>query len=349
MKLNLWISPATSLAIFVLIGIIIDKWVIGRLSKFASRTRWGAGDQVCNAISGVPTTLFTLIGLRCAVELSPLSARSALFADKAILAGGVLLITWALERSISGMMDVYSSRAQSILPSTTIFNTIIKITIYLTGILVLLHSLGISVTPVVTALGIGGLAVALALKDTLSNLFSGIQVILSQQLNMGDYIRLSSGEEGYIVDITWRNTTIRTLQNSIVIVPNSTLATAVITNYGLPDKEFSFGIPMGIPYESNLDHIESVIKDVVRQLQADFPDKMPVAEPGIRFTGFAESSITLNASLRIREFEYQFEMRHHFIKRVLNRFHHEGIHLAIPTREILHKTVTPLVSGDGLE
>ncbi len=344
-----WISPAIVLSIFGILGVVVDKWVIGRIRTFTTRTRWNGGDRVIAALSGAPLVFGTLIGLRLATELAPISDRLQSLIDTGLLAGAVLLVTWVLERSISGLMDVYSSRAQGILPGTTIFNTIIKLSIYLTGVLVLLHSMGISVTPVITALGIGGLAVALALKDTLSNLFSGIQVILSQQLNMGDYVRLGSGEEGYIEDITWRNTTIRGGQNHLIIVPNATLANAVITNYALPDKELSFTFPLEVPSDADLDHVESCIIDVITAMQRDISNKMPTVSPSVHYSGFGDSAITVSVTLRVREFADQAPVKHLFIKRIITKFRLENLHLAIPTREVVHKTAPLEAPGDILD
>jgi small-conductance mechanosensitive channel len=112
-----------------------------------------------------------------------------------------------------------------------------KLFVYLIGSLIILQTLNISITPILTALGVGGLAVALALQDTLSNLFSGLQIIASKQVRPGDYVKLESGEEGYVTDITWRNTAIRALPNNMVIVPNSKLASTLVTNYYQPEFE----------------------------------------------------------------------------------------------------------------
>jgi small-conductance mechanosensitive channel len=101
-----------------------------------------------------------------------------------------------------------------------------KIVVFAVGILTILETLGIPIIPLFTALGIGGLAVALGLQDTLSNLFAGIQVIAAKQIRPGDYVKLELGEEGYVTDITWRYTTIRSSPNNRIIVPNAKVSSA---------------------------------------------------------------------------------------------------------------------------
>ncbi len=111
--------------------------------------------------------------------------------------------------------------------------------------MILLNLLGVSITPILTALGVGGIAVALALQDTLANLFAGFYVSLAGQLRVGDYIKLDSGGEGYITDITWRSTTIRALQNNLIIVPNAKLAQAIVANYHLPRNACRYRFRLG--------------------------------------------------------------------------------------------------------
>ena len=95
----------------------------------------------------------------------------------------------------------------------------------------MLNAVGVSITPIITALGVGGLAMALALQDTLSNLFAGIHILAEHTIRIGDFIRLETGQEGYVEDISWRTTRIRMLPNNMVIVPNSKLAQSVVVNY----------------------------------------------------------------------------------------------------------------------
>src|SRR5690606_23283871 len=135
---------------------------------------------------------------------------------------------------------------------------IIKVIVYCIGMLVILQSLGVSITPILAGVGVGGRAVALALQDTLSNLLAGIQVISTKQINPGDFIKLESGQEGVVEDISWRYTALKTGYNNTIIVPNSKLAGIIVSNYFLPDKEIMFDIAVGVDYNSDLEKVERV-------------------------------------------------------------------------------------------
>ena len=174
----------------------------------------------------------------------------------------VLATTIALARVVADSVRLYALRTQGAIGSSSIFVTLARLTIYLIGLLVLLQTLGVSITPLLTALGVGGLAVALALQDTLSNLFAGLHVIGSRKVRLGDYIQIESGEEGYVVDINWRNTSIRSLPNDIVVVPNAKLANAIVTNFYQPERETSVVAKACVAYDSDLEHVERVTVEV---------------------------------------------------------------------------------------
>ncbi len=120
-----------------------------------------------------------------------------------------------------------------------------------------------------TALGVGGLAVALALQDTLANLFAGIHILASKTVQPGDYIRLSSGEEGYVEDINWRQTTVRALSNNLVVIPNGQLAKTNMTNFMRPEQQLTILVQVGVAYDSDLEHVERVTTEVVAEVMTE--------------------------------------------------------------------------------
>jgi small-conductance mechanosensitive channel len=217
------------------------------------------------------------------------------------------------------------------------FANITRILVLVIGILIILQYLGISIAPILTALGVGGLAVALALQDTLSNLFAGIHVIASGQLKPGHYLRLSSGEEGYVTDITWRYTTIRSLQNNTIIVPNSKLASAIVTNFNIPDEDILTSIEVGVSYDSDLDKVERVTIEVAREVMKDIRVGVPDFEHVITYKKFADSSINFDVYLHVKEFVDQYTVKHEFIKRLHKRYREEGIDIPFPVRTVYMK------------
>ncbi len=229
------------------------------------------------------------------------------------------------------------SSLKEVLPPTSLLEHLIKILVFVIGALVLLRSLGISITPALAGLGIGGLAVALALQGPLANFFSGIHLLLSKQIRIGDYIKLETGEEGHIIDITWRNTTIKQLSNNIVIIPNSKLASLIIVNYDQPEKELSVPINIGISYSSDLEKVERVTIEVAKEVMREVPGGVPEFEPFVRYHSFGEFSINFTVILRAKGYTDQFLIKHEFIKRLYRRYREEGIEIPFPIRVIYLK------------
>src|SRR6266568_4465666 len=140
------------------------------------------------------------------------------------------------------------------------------------------HAL-LAIIIIVTALGVGGLAVALALQDTLTNLFAGVHILTSRKVQPGDFIQLDNGMQGYVVDTNWRNTTIRQLPNNIIVVPNATVASSIVTNYHLPQQEMSVTVQVGVGYGSDLGHVERVTCEVGREVMREVEGAVPAHEP----------------------------------------------------------------------
>ena len=198
--------------------------------------------------------------------------------------------------------------------------------------------------PILTALGVGGLATALALQPTLANLFSGIQILASRTINPGDFVKLDSAEEGYVVDINWRTTTIRSTSNNLVLVPNSRVANAVVTNHHYPDRELSVGVAWTAPYGTDLAKVEEIVAEIGAEVQNTVEGAVPSHAPVARFTNFAEAGVAFNVGLRAKEYGDQFLLKHEFIKRLDERFRREGIELPYPHRVMLHKDATATVA-----
>lgn len=224
--------------------------------------------------------------------------------------------------------------------STSIFSIIIRFGLYLTGFLIITWKLGFDITPALAALGVGGLAVALALQETLSNFFSGLNLLASRRMLPGDFVRLDNNMEGFIEDIGWRSTVVRELTNTRVIVPNTKMASMILRNYSVDEHEQTLVVSLSVAYDSDLAKVEHVCITVARQVLQHTTGAIPSFEPLVRYTKFADSGVEFNVILRIAEVTDQFLVRHEFIKALLIAFRNEEIEIPYPTRTIRHFNVT---------
>lgn len=321
-----------------LVGIGLERLLAGRLRKIAEKTDWEGDDILLDALAGLTKWVGALVGLHLSLYDGPVSSGVASWLQKATMVATVLVATTFASRAAVGFVRLYTRAVEGVFPSTSIFFSLTKAVVFSLGGLIALQSVGISIAPILTALGVGGLATALALQPTLAHLFSGIQILASRSVRPGDFIRLDSGEEGYVVDINWRTTTIRSLPNSLILVPNSRLANAVLTNHHFPDREISVGVSGMVAYGTDLARVEVLVREVGTEIQTTVAGAVPTHVPEARFTGFGDSGITFSAGLRAVEFTDQFLLKHEFYKRMEARFRAEGIEMPYPHRVLLQRS-----------
>jgi small-conductance mechanosensitive channel len=329
-----WLIPAAYIIVGLLAGIIFEKIIIVRLTQFAKKTRWKADLIIVNSLRGVVVIWLLIAGIYGALLNMPISPALLTHLKHVLLAIVILAGTIAAGKLTAGFVSLYVQREDVPLPSTSIFTNLTKLIVFLIGSMMILQALGISITPVLTALGVGGLAAALALQPTLANLFSGLQIIAARQLRPGDYVKLDSGEEGYVTDISWRNTTIRALPNNMIIVPNSKLASTIVTNYYQPEQEMAVLIEVGVSYDSNLQKVEKVTMEVGKEVMRKVEGGVPEFEPFIRYHTFDNSSINFTVILRAKEYVGQYLIKHEFIKRLHKRYNKEDIVIPFPIRTV---------------
>ncbi|MFG2358857.1 mechanosensitive ion channel family protein [Streptomyces sp. NPDC048521] len=328
----------------------MSRTLLRWLAKHAKRTRWSGDDVIVDALRSVVPWAAIAGGAAAAAAVLPLTRTVQHHVDQILQVWLIFVVTLSAARVIAGLVRTVTQSRSGVAGSASIFVNITRVLVLAIGFLVVLQTLGISIAPLLTALGVGGLAVALALQDTLANLFAGIHILASKTVQPGDYIRLSSGEEGYVVDINWRQTTVRQLSNNLVVIPNGQLAKANMTNYTRPEQELTVLVQVGVSYDSDLEQVERVTAEVVTEVMTDVTGAVQDHEPAIRFHTFGDSRIGFTVILGVGEFSDQYRIKHEFIKRLHRRYREEGIRIPAPTRTVALQQGTVVIpqqrSGD---
>lgn len=320
-----------------ILGFLTEKVVFYKLRKLAERSPWGWDEVLIDAFRFMPTLWSFLLSLYLLSEELKLPKGLSLLKDKTLWVLFILSFAFLLSRLVGGFLKLYMNKYKEDLPATSLVVQVSRVVILVVGVLIALDKIGVAITPILTALGVGGLAVALALRDTLENLFAGFHILATKQIKVGDYIRLQSGEEGFVEDITWRNTILRQPANNLIIVPNSKLSTSIIINFHMPQPEMNVIVSVGVSYDSDLEKVERVTLEVAREVQKEVEGGVPDFEPRIRLMSFGDFSINFNVILRAKDFESQHPLRHEFIKRLKKRYEQEGIKIPFPVREVYLK------------
>ncbi|MFS8197643.1 mechanosensitive ion channel family protein [Streptomyces sp. CWNU-52B] len=322
-----WLVAGVVATVLIL---LLLRW----LGRHATRTRWNGDDVLVDGLRALVPVAAITGGVAAAAAALPLSGKVNHTVNQVLTVLIMLAATITAARVIAGMVRGVTQSRSGVAGSASIFVNITRVVVLAIGCLVVLQTLGISIAPLLTALGVGGLAVALALQDTLANLFAGIHILASKTIQPGDYIRLTSGEEGYVVDINWRNTVVRNLSNNLVIIPNAQLSSTNMTNYSRPEQEMTLLVQVGVGYDSDLEHVERVTSEVVTEVMTEIDGAMPEHEPAIRFHTFGDSRISFTVILGVGEFSDQYRIKHEFIKRLHKRYHVEGIRIPSPARTV---------------
>lgn len=330
-----WLEALAILLAFWLAGFFFRRVLFFYLSRWSAKTENQIDDVIILKSRLHVIFWFFLLGIYFAGKVTPVGQTSLHVVNQVIFSLLVMSLTFLTANILAGIAQVYSEKISLSLPLTSLTENLIKLAIVVIGILVLLAHLGISITPLLTALGVGSLAVALALQDTLSNLFAGFYILANKQIRPGDYIKVDTGHEGFILDIGWRATRIKELSGNTIIIPNAKLGSAVVTNFSLPQKDMGITVPVGVAYDSDLEKVEKITTEVARQTITEVAGGVKEFEPFIRYNAFGDSCIQFNVILRVREFTDQYLLTHEFIKRLHKRYLTEGIDIPFP-QQVVH-------------
>jgi small-conductance mechanosensitive channel len=329
------IIPTSVALLSAFVMLVVRGIALKVLHRWAEKTETAMDDIIIKSLKTPSVYWCFAIGLYIGAEISDLPAKYVFYLSKTIHIVIVFSITLAIANLSGKIFRNYVRKSNLPIPTTGLAYGILKGTIVTIGFLIILSILGISITPLLTALGVGGLAVALALQDTLANLFAGIHILMEKSVRVGDFVKLETGQEGYVEDITWRTTRVRMLPNNIVVIPNSKLSQSVLTNYYLPEKRMSLLIPVGVSYSSDPQTVEGLLVEEAKKAVGEIPGLLGDPEPFVRFIpGYGESSLDFTLICQVGEFVDQYLAQHELRKRIFKRFKEEGIEIPFPHRTV---------------
>ena len=318
--------------------LLLRKALISLFQRLAQKTENQIDDLLIDGLEGPSLLLAICLALYVSLRISELPEQYTAYVVKGMYLSVVLTITMGLANISGRLLAYFLEKVDLPISVTSLLNAVIKALVYAIGVLMMLNYLGVSITPIITALGVGGLAMALALQDTLSNLFAGIHILAEHTIRVNDFIRLETGQEGYVADISWRTTRIRMVPNNMVIVPNSKLAQSVVTNYYLPERRMQIAIPVSVNYDSDPDVVERILIEEAKRAAGAVPGLLADPAPSVRLVpGFGVSSLDYTLVVHIAEVTEQNPVLNELHKRILKRFRLERIEIPYPTRTVYVK------------
>jgi small-conductance mechanosensitive channel len=333
-NLQLWLPAAATLLATAAASLLLRGLIQGGVARFLARTPTEIDDQILAAMRRHVPVWLMLAGLALSSALAPIPARLSEWIPRLCAAAFLLSMALVASRLATSLLERRVGAIATGVGRTSLLQGVVRAFIIGLGGLLALSNLGISVTPLLTALGVGSLAIALALQPTLSNLFAGMHISFTRPIRIGDFIELEGGARGYVEDIGWRATRIRELPDNLIVVPNARLSEMVLTNYSLPGPEQAALVQVGVAYGSDLEKVEQITCEVGREILRHVEGGVENFEPFIRYHTFGDSSIQFTVILRVRQFTDRYVVTHEFIKRLKARFEHEGIEIPFPQRVV---------------
>jgi small-conductance mechanosensitive channel len=314
---------------------ILHRYVIGWLRKITKRTENTLDDLIVELLARALRPILVIAVVAGALNVLPLPPEFLKVSDRVLYLAALAFGLYYLVQLLQALLErwLVSSEARQSLRDPIRF--IAKALFGVIGLAIVLENLGVQLTAVWTTLGVGSVAVALALQDTLANFFAGFYLQLDRPIRVDDYIKLDSGQEGFVQKMSWRSTRIRTIWNNYVVVPNSKLASSVITNYTLPEPGLSLLVPIGVSYAEDPELVERCLLEETREVAKELPALLLEPAPMVRFMpGFGDSSLNFTLICRIANYIDQYPVQSALRKRILARFRKEGITIPFPQRDV---------------
>ena len=339
-----WVDPVVSIAV-VLISMVVAGLVhlavFPLIMHLAHRTPTELDGILIQAVRWPLNVGIVVLGIYLSLTLTlDLPGGLQGFINIAARATGALLFVVLFGRMVSRGMDwAIEEQGKKVRGNVDtrlllMLRRVLVAMIYGLGLLLVINTLGIPISPLIAGLGLGGVAVALAIQPTLSNLFAGTYVMTEGVVSPGDYIEMEGGVAGYVLEVGWRSTRLRTWSNTLVVVPNARFAETIITNYYEPTPPVNVYLTCGVSYDSDLVRVEAVSMEVMTKVLDSSPHG--VREYGVYFgfENFGESNVDFWLFVQARDRLASFELRSELMRELHRRFDEEGIVINYPVRSI---------------
>jgi len=315
------------------LGFVLNR-ILHHYSRRLERT-WG--ELIFSFLEALPMPLLLLVAMYTALEEFTLPSQWERLGSKLILTLVILALFYFPAKVFILFLRRLGQKEPALERVANPAALIVRVLFAVVAVIVILENLGIRLTAVWTTLGVGSVAVALALQDTLGNLFAGLYLLADHPISPDDYVKLDSGQEGYVLTIGWRSTHLRTGANNLVVIPNSTLAKAIVTNYSMPETRMTATIPVSVQYGADPVRVEKALLETAQQAARDnLAGLLAYPEPVARLVpGFGPSSLDFTLYVQVGRFADQFPVQSELRKRILARFQQEGIEMPSANQTII--------------
>jgi MscS family membrane protein len=305
--------------------------------RITSFTKSDLDDRILAKITPPLSLLVLTAGLFLAVRALPLPAKVHLVAAGTLFIVNIFILTNIGYRSLHELLEWYATRMaeqgregldRQLVPLAEKLGTLFLI---VTALMITLKHFNYDILSFVTALGIGSLAIGMAAKDTMAHVISGFTLMLDRPFRIGDRIQLAGGQTGDVADIGLRSTKIKTLDNMLLVIPNSDLCNTMVINQAFPDFRVRGKITVGVGYESDVELVKQLLTKIARDVAGVLEDPAPESY----FSSFGESALTMTLFFWVAEYAKLFSVTDQVNSLIIKRFREQGVEIPYPTRTVI--------------
>jgi small-conductance mechanosensitive channel len=315
-----------------LVVLVLDRWV-RRVTAFSSTD---LDDRVLHRVIPYVTRLFVVFGVYLAIRSLPLNDKLVMISSGVIYVIMVVIVSTLIYHLLGELTKWYVA-GQDETVGTVMSRQMVPMAekivfLFLVGsaLIVILKHFNYDIFSLVTALGIGSLAIGLAAKDTLANMISGFTIMLDRPFRIGDRIQLVGGQTGDVADIGLRSTKIKTLDNQLLIIPNSDLCNTILTNQAFPNSRAKGRINIGVAYDSDVDQV----KQLLVATAAEVDDVLSDPPPEVYLVTFGDSALNMALFFWVEEYGELFATTDKVNSLIIKRFGEHSIEIPFPIRTV---------------
>lgn len=344
---------AAYFGVSIIAGFLV-YFIVSRIIRTAAgKTRTSLDDLVVNALSRPIFAFVVLFGMYAGLTASTFLDTHQEQVDRGLLSAVILVAGYLVSRLLHALITWYGSEIASRTETTwddrvlPLIERVANAVIFGLVVMLVLQAQGLNISPLLAGLGIGGLAVALAVQPTLANFVAGTYTVTESGISVGDFIEIDGGASGWVEQVGWRTTKIRTFWNNRVVIPNGKLSESIVTNYQGPDPSVYALVSAGVSYESDLQHVNDVALEVTNEVLSKTDRADMSYTPAVRFSNFGDSNIDFNIIFKVKGFVDQYAIKDQIIRGVHKRFGEEGIEINYPVRKLVYPHEVSGGEGNG--
>lgn len=351
-RLFLKYPPEIAIPIFIVIvvitAVVIELVLVHVAKRLTAKTKTTVDDAFAAGLPSVLRPLMVLIALQIVTQVwfreetvkdgKPTGETELTqiggWVSRGLTVLSVLVLAFCVTRLVLKMVDAWVADAPQRKSVGPTIKFLVKLAAVPAALLLSAESIGVSVTSIVAFASVPALAVGLALQDTLKNMFSGVQIVMDQPIRVGDFVEVDKNTRGTVIDIGLRSTKIRSVDNNTIIIPNSIIAGAIVTNLDYQDRSYIQGLEVSVAYGTDSRRAQAVLEEEVARAANDL-EGVTVEANAVSLKALGASSLDFTVAVRLRQWAGRAPIVTELYHRLYARLAAEGIEIPFPTRTVL--------------